>query len=709
MWAQTDSIPSMSDTGWGRDTTNYDKVIPIGQYMWSIDERLGDIKPASENPDTALHNFQNWRFTDGMNGEYNHLGSAGSPRMSRIYINRKEDWEFMFQTPLDYFAKGVDKFLFTNTKSPITNIAYHRNIGNLQTGQDRVYAYFATNINKNAGLGFKLDYNYARGSYQYTQNSQFGGVVYGYYLGERYNMHAYINFNHLKRADNGGIQDDRYIETPDAYSRTFSSRDIPANLQNIYNRDDNQTYYLTHRYHLGHYRILEVPDSLKPTPPGADELYFALDDSTRQVLDKDSLQRAHVIDSLRQDWESKLVPPREFIPVASIIHTFKARNLKHQYYDQDPGNTPFFTNDYHATTHESDDAAMLGFTNTVGLSMNEGFRRWVKMGITLFATHQYRRYGLSAIDPDSAWMDNKVENDFRVGGQISKANGRLIHYNVNGDICLIGTNVGDFDIQGNADLNFRFGKKDSVRLETSAYIRNQRPTYFLRHYNNSNTRWSNDDLSRQVSAGVRASLWYQRTKTRLYFAFDNIKNYTPPACINTLKDQANLGSTIPEHYTHDVKVLQYDGNVQVLTAGINQELSWKIFHLDLEGTFQHSTQGDILPLPKFTAYANAYIVFRIAKVLRVQMGADLRYFTTYYAPDYSPSLGMYAIQDTTSSRVKIGNYPIVNAYANFHLKHCRFYIDASHVNASEGRSYLVPHLPIDPLTINIGLSWNFFN
>ena len=88
----------------------------------------------------------------------------------------------------------------------------------------------------------------------------------------------------------------------------------------------------------------------------------------------------------------------------------------------------------------------------------------------------------------------------------------------------------------------------------------------------------------------------------------------------------------------------------------------------------------------------------------------MRYFTSYYAPTYSPIVGSYCTQDA-SARVKVGNYPVVNAYLNFHLKNTRFYVMASHVNykSGSGAPFLVPHYPINRLVFRLGLSWNFFN
>ena len=63
------------------------------------------------------------------------------------------------------------------------------------------------------------------------------------------------------------------------------------------------------------------------------------------------------------------------------------------------------------------------------------------------------------------------------------------------------------------------------------------------------------------------------------------------------------------------------------------------------------------------------------------------------------------------SKVELGNYPIVNVYANFFLKHARFFVMMSHVNHSGdgGNAFLVPHYPINQRVFRFGISWNFFN
>ncbi|MBR6264537.1 MAG: hypothetical protein IKR05_15175, partial [Prevotella sp.] len=113
----------------------------------------------------------------------------------------------------------------------------------------------------------------------------------------------------------------------------------------------------------------------------------------------------------------------------------------------------------------------------------------------------------------------------------------------------------------------------------------------------------------------------------------------------------------------------------------------------------------------FNAYVNLFLRFKIAHVLDCDLGLDARYFTKYNAPDYVPGIGQYAVQEIPENRVKVGNYPIVNLYANFFLKHTRFFAMLSHVNHSGdgGNYFLTPHYPINERIFRFGLSWNFFN
>ena len=693
-------------TTWGRDTTRFKnkKNIPIGQFQWVLEPRLGTVVDA-ENNDTVVHDFQKFNATDGYAGEYNYLANIGSPRLNRLYFNRDNTSdEFLFLQTLSFFRGSLQDFRFTNTKSPITNLAYH-SCGNRQTGEDRVRAYFATNINKLAGLGLKIDYSYGVGYYYAQPNSMFGSTFYGYYRGERYNLHAYIGINHMKMGENGGIEDDRYIEDPLSLGQSYSPGNIPTMLDQTWNRNHEQHYYLTHRYNLGFTRLIEVPDSLKPTPPSSSELLSDLPDSIQTVLRQDTLARKLAVDSLMQIWKDKQEVPKEFVPVTSIIHTLDVSNLKHEYLSHNT-TAGYYSNLYFGDGKKMADVSRaLSVRNTFGVALREGFNKWAQFGITLFGTHKLRTYQLM----NEQWGATRyTESDVSVGGELARTQGSRFHFNTSAEFWLIGEHLGDLNIDGKTDLQQHLGKRDTLLADVHVGFMHRKPTFFFRHYHSQIAWWDNTDLSREVRLRIDGNLRLKKFGTRLQIGFENVSNYTYFGMQNTLREGKKAESLLPTDYSHAVGVMQA-GSVQVFGATLAQDLNWKVIHWDNQVSFQTSSNQDALPLPKLNIYTNLYLLFRLAKVLRVQLGADMRFFTSYYAPDYCPAIQQFAVQDANYARMEIGSYPIVGAYANLHLKHCRIYVSAKHVNAGSGHGFLVPHYPINPMTIHFGLSWNFFN
>ena len=116
----------------------------------------------------------------------------------------------------------------------------------------------------------------------------------------------------------------------------------------------------------------------------------------------------------------------------------------------------------------------------------------------------------------------------------------------------------------------------------------------------------------------------------------------------------------------------------------------------------------MLPLPQLAIYSNLFLRFKVAKVLDVQMGVDLDYYSRYYAPSYQPSTMTFYNQ----REIKCGNYPYMNAYVNMQLSRARFFVLFSHVNQGTfgGEDYFsIPHYPLNPRRFLMGVSVNFLN
>ena len=209
---------------------------------------------------------------------------------------------------------------------------------------------------------------------------------------------------------------------------------------------------------------------------------------------------------------------------------------------------------------------------------------------------------------------------------------------------------------------------------------------------------------------IEGKLSIDHWRTQLKAGVENITNYT--YLDNTsVAEGGGEESETPVSYLNNVGVAQHSGSIQVFSASLRQDFKLGILHLDNEVTYQTSSNQDILPLPKLVLYHNLYLSFGLAKkVLKVEMGADVRYFTEYYAPDYAPAIGQFYLQNK-DTRYKLGNYPLVNGYINLHLKRTRIFLMMYNLIQGQGEHsyFFAPHYPLNPRLFKIGISWNFFD
>ncbi len=686
------------------DTGTDVQSIPPKLYMWQLSETLGNrtIVPA----DTLALNFQNTNLVGGMTGEYNFLGNLGSPRLSRIFFNRQDDEPTLFMAPYSSFFVRPDQVFFTNSNVPYTNLTYYK-AGNKINGEERFKSYFSVNVNKRLAFGFNFDYLYGRGYYANQSTSHFNAGLFGSYIGERYQIQAVYNNFFMKMNENGGIANDGYITRPDTMAegkKEYSSTTIPVKMEQTSNRNKDFYVYLTQRYRLGFKRRVlkeeaqnnSVQQRFSPAAPTTSIAsgIAPADSLATDSLATDSLPANNLamgdnlsLDSLNSNHalpeDTNFV--EEFVPVTSFIHTFKIERARHKYQSV---STPDENAYYNKQGVSRDSTTAFSVKNVFGIALLEGFNRYAKAGLTGYISHKFSRYDL--MNADSMTVDRFTEQEIYVGGELAKRQGKTLHYSIDGEVGIMDKAMGQFRVNGNMDLNFRLWK-DTVNLIVRGFVKNTLPSFYMRHYHSNLHVWDNDNMEKEFRTRVEGELNIDRWGTNLRAGVENVKNYT------YLNQKA-----VPE---------QNSGNIQILSATLKQNFRAGIFHLDNEVTWQKSSNETVLPLPQISVYSNLYLLTKLAKkVLTVQLGADVRYFTKYNAPAYTPSIQQFHLQPE-NDQVEIGGYPIVNVYANLHLKRTRLFAMYSHVNQGMGtrNSFLVPHYPINPSLLRIGVSWNFYD
>ncbi|MDR1679464.1 MAG: putative porin [Prevotellaceae bacterium] len=597
--------------------------------VWNITEQTASVVPTVL--DTSLFEFQN---TDPMNrysiaNAYN--GSLGSPLQSKIYFDRTEKNNFLFSRPYDAYFVALPEMLFFNTTVPYSNLEYFT-AGSEANSDENFRGIFSINANKRFNFSGLYHYAGTRGLYnnQATKMTKIG--LWATYSGKHYGATGVAMRQVFNNEENGGIKDEAYIRTDSL--REFQTNTIPTNLDYAMSRYTNIYFYLNQKLHIANveYQI----------------------DSTHS----------------------------EFRPIATISHSIKYETAEKRYLSTQ-SDAAFYQNTFFDDTKTQDSAQVRSLYNTLAFSVNEGFSRWFPLSIAGYATHEYREY----YHLDNTIPVRDYESNILIGAEMSKRQGKHLHFNANGELYTVGDRAGDFSLNGDVTTVFRLWN-DTVSLFVEGLMKNTSASYFEETYSSNHFRWDNT-FDRTL-----------RTRFRARLGLNN----------SWLNASAGMGvENVSQLIYFDRNALpaQHDGNIQVLTGEAALNFNVWVFHLHNKAIYQRSSNNDILPLPDLSLYHNAFFAFKMfKKVLHTQLGADVYYNTAYYAPDYMPATGAFFLQ----SREKVGSFPVISAYAAFHLKTARLFFKYYHLNANWTKNYFsMPQYPIYPGRFKMGISWNLFD
>lgn len=627
------------------------KIAP--SYAWTTSLPLGDMTPA--DMDTAYTDYSLRFIPSQITDAWATTGNMGGPGRDMVWHTRQRSENFYFYDPVTYLIPPLNDFKFYNTRIPMTLASYNFG-GGSDNGQDDLKGIFSGNVNKQIQIGAYLDYLYSKGSYASQAAKDFSYGFSGSYMGDRYKMQAsFFNFNLLNK-ENGGITDDRYITDPEAIQgmgvTSVNAKNIPVNLNNAHTRLRGNDFFIANRYSLGY--------------------------THTERADTDTIDR------------------KTFIPLTDIILNLQYQNGSHLF-QNDPSaeDTPdFFPATYYTDDYTYDRTSYRHFMATGGIGLLEGCHKWAKMGVTAFVTYDYTRYALPtyeapaipAGDLPAGWpaTGKMSRNKVIVGGQLRSTKGRYINYDVTGQVALSGA-PGEFDVNGHVTGSVPL-LGDTLAITAYGQVANREPSPLMLTYT-SNHWWWHNDFSNTQNFRIGGVLNFRKTGTRLDIGTETLTNYV--------------------YFDSRALPAQASGATQIFWAALDQRLHLGPVHWDNRITYQATSDEHVIPLPALTVNSNLYALFTIAKVLRVQAGVDVDYYTRYRAPGYRPETMAFYNQ----SQVLLGNYPVANVYLNMKLSRATFYVMMSHVNQGmfSNDYFSMPGYPINPRRFQAGICVNFAN
>lgn len=658
------SVSNQSNTG-GEE--NNSKVTYKPGEAWTLSYPLGTHQPSTL--DTLFLNYQRQFVTALSSDAWATTGQYGGEGIDMIYFKRPQGSAFMFEDAIQYWIPTFSKQKFYNVYVPTTFVSYNFGGGD-QNRTDRLKVDFAGNMNRKFGIGANFDLIYTKGCYNSDalKNLMFGGSA--YYTGDHYEMQAFFSHYHSVNQENGGIVDDLYIIDPAQLQGgvpTIEPKSIPTNLNNAQNRQIGAEVYMTHAYKVGFWR--------DDTQPG-------------DTIEKKTL-----------------------VPVTKFIYAFDYKFNQHEFKDlYADENRKFWKNTYFNLDKTFDTTDYYSVANTLGISMIEGFQTWANFGLSAYATYEFDRFKQNVLNPGQeptplAEGDADVQpetltplpdgfapqyyhsrNRVWIGGRLEKLRGAHLRYSADAKFGMLGDALGDAEIAGYLQGRIKAGK-DTMTITANGFIRNQTPSYLMRHYVSNHFVWNND-FGKQRSVRIGGDLYIPWLKLDVSAGVENIQNMV--------------------YFNSQGVPAQHSDNIQVFAASANHKMRFGIWNWNNRVTYQATSDASVLPLPSLAVYSNMYLNFTAFDVLHVQLGADCNYYTRYRGLDYQPATMSFHVQGDNG--IDVGNFPFMNAYFTAKLSKTRFFVMWSHFNQGlfgNNNYFSMPHYPLDPAQLRFGLSVDF--
>lgn len=374
---------------------------------------------------------------------------------------------------------------------------------------------------------------------------------------------------------------------------------------------------------------------------------------------------------------------KTFVPVTTLSYAIKYEGKHKRYYERSI-TEGFYANNFYSDKCTRDTVATNFIRNVLSITFNEGFKPWAVFSLRAFAEADWEENMRLIADSTYAW---KSEGKVSVGGELFKRKGNTT-FGVLGEALILGSNK-RFAFNVNGDFNTIIPLNTcSLTINAEGHIKSTNPSYFHEHYYSNHFIWENNFNNE----------WNARGYGKIGIP-NKWVDFEVGAGWQGLKEHIYFDTLAMPQQCHDF--------IQIVSgeAKVNLHLWW--FHWENKAVVQYSSNKDVLPLPLVSLYSNFYASFAIwKKILKIQMGVDCRYNTEYYANAYMPATGQFYLQNKTL----VGNYPELNVYVNLHLKRFRFFVMWYNFSTLfMDKFFTTPHHPLNPTSLKLGLSWNFYN
>lgn len=639
--------PRVLDTYAVPDSMHHKRII-----TWNVDKYFNDVRLNKFDTSYNYH-FNDYKFfREDVNASY--LGVIGSPTQLYDYSKRKSREGVSFYAPYEVYSFSPDNVPMYNTKTPYTELAYWGTLfAKVEREEQNIHILTTQNIYPSLNMTFNYDRTGGNGLLQgedVNNRTLFTGLN---YLGKKYSAHIGYIFNSVRKSENGGIVENRWIR-----DTLIESREIAVSLNEAGNVLKKNTVYLNQEYRIP-FNFLK------------------------------KLSKKYSTQTLTGDSHSD-------VTTAFIGHNSEYSVYTKSYTDriglEDMVGRDFYDNQFYINpTNSYDSLRVMKLENKVFLKLQpwseDAVVSTINAGVGNRVLSYYKFEPLGYINKPQNVLWNSLYMYGGAGGQIKK----YVNWGARGYYTFAGDEINDFGINANATFNiypFRRHKNSPITFDVHFETELEEPEYYQQHYYSNHLKWDNDFSkisTTKFEGGIDIPHWELKVSAAYTQMFNNV------------------------YYDTLAVAKQNEKPMSIAKIGVMKNFTlWK-FHLDNQLLFQMSSNKEVVPLPAAALNLRWYFQFDVVKdVMQMQIGANTLYTSKWYAPSYSPQSGMFHNQN----KEEYGNCPYIDAFVNIQWKRACIFVKM--VNANMGwpmnsSDYFSADGYIQPQrAVKFGIWWPFY-
>jgi hypothetical protein len=250
-----------------------------------------------------------------------------------------------------------------------------------------------------------------------------------------------------------------------------------------------------------------------------------------------------------------------------------------------------------------------------------------------------------------------------------------------------GKNFGDYLYQASSEI--KLGNKIG-RIILDAYTQNQSPAIIYEKQFSNHYQWDNN---------------FQKTKTQHFgFSYLNSKyNISAKAQYYLIANHLYFNQGVDG----DATPAQFASNINLLKLSLKKDFKFGKFALENYLVYQKTDFESVLRTPEVYTFHSFYFHIDLYKVLKTEIGVDVRYFSKYTSSSYAPAIGQFYNAGNNQFNVD----PVADFWIRTNWKRANLFLRYDYLNKGlfSNGYYTVNNYPMPYSLAKFGLSWRFYD